>query len=166
MKTHCLINHNQGIGTIPKPKKQINNIYYGNIQNGYDKGDLLDANATIDQIQYYLKEYDDQHTSSDQKIITFTINLPDQFEYNKVYQNIVNWDQDLNDIDKYSSIRTKINDNVLLSEFAINNNDLLISAKGYKTNPDLEIFITIKNKNSNDRNNTQTVMFNYNWNTL
>lgn len=160
MKTHCSINHHEGIGIVPKPKKQINNIYYGNIQNGYDKGDLLDANATIDQMQHYLKEYDDH------KIITFTITLPDQFEYNTVYQNIVSWDQDLNNIDKYSSIRIKINDNVLLPEFAISNNDLLISAKGYKINPDLEIFITIKNKNSNDKSNTQTVMFNYNWNTL
>lgn len=160
MKTHCSINHHEGIGIVPKPKKQINNIYYGNIQNGYDKGDLLDANATIDQMQHYLKEYDDH------KIITFTITLPDQFEYNTVYQNIVSWDQDLNNIDKYSSIRIKINDNVLLPEFAISNNDLLISAKGYKINPNLEIFITIKNKNSNDKSNTQTVMFNYNWNTL
>lgn len=45
-----LTNCNRGIGTISK-KQDIKTIYHGDLQNGYDKGDLFDANAVIDQIK-------------------------------------------------------------------------------------------------------------------
>lgn len=52
MNKCCLTNCNRGIGTISK-KQDIKTIYHGDLQNGYDKGDLFDANAVIDQIKKY-----------------------------------------------------------------------------------------------------------------
>ena len=55
MNKCCLTNCNRGIGTISK-KQDIKTIYHGDLQNGYDKGDLFDANAVIDQIKKYGSE--------------------------------------------------------------------------------------------------------------
>lgn len=82
MNKCCLTNCNRGIGTISK-KQDIKTIYHGDLQNGYDKGDLFDANAVIDQIKKYGGESGGD--SSDKKILELQLNFQyfpsNYFEY-------------------------------------------------------------------------------------
>lgn len=95
MNKCCLTNCNRGIGTISK-KQDIKTIYHGDLQNGYDKGDLFDANAVIDQIKKYggesggdsservLKLIID-YSNSDTKLITSTEDDQSVYKTNSIF---------------------------------------------------------------------------------
>lgn len=166
MKRYCVVNCKPGIGLQPKQEKIIKNIYYGNVQNGYEKGDVFDANATIDQIQYYLKQYDDSHVSPESKIINFTVTLPDSPKFNTVYNNIVNWDQDITNIDKYSAIRIIAGDAKMSASFRISGDFLVLTAFEDTKNNCRTISISILDITDNITKNTETIIYNNNWNTL
>lgn len=166
MKRHCVVNCKPGIGLQPKQEKIIKNIYYGNVQNGYEKGDIFDANATIDQIQYYLKQYDDSHISPESKIITFTVTLPDSPKFNTVYNNIVDWDQDITNIDKYSAIRIIDGNTKMSASFIISGDSLVLTAFEDVKNSSKTISIVVLDINDSINKNTETVVYNNNWNTL
>lgn len=166
MKRHCVVNCKPGIGLQPKQEKIIKNIYYGNVQNGYEKGDIFDANATVDQIQYYLKQYDDSHVSPESKIITFTVTLPDSPKNNTVYKNIVDWDQDITNIDKYSAIRIIVGDIKMSANFRVSGDFLVLTAFEDTKLGSTTTSITILDRTDNTNKNTETIIYNNNWNTL
>lgn len=49
---NCCNNCNENVqfGTTSNNDKKLNHIIYGDINNGYNRGDVMDANAVIDLI--------------------------------------------------------------------------------------------------------------------
>lgn len=134
-----LTNCNRGIGTISK-KQDIKTIYHGDLQNGYDKGDLFDANAVIDQIKKYNNESGDNSTSKKSLEIQldFSHGLENLYIHNDRYGTsirfkyyladgkIINQDQftqreDLYDIDCVNIYMINIEDPILKQLFADSN---------------------------------------------
>lgn len=134
-----LTNCNRGIGTISK-KQDIKTIYHGDLQNGYDKGDLFDANAVIDQIKKYNNESGDNSTSKKALEIQLdlSINLNDfyissdsygisiRFKYCLANGQFINLDQipqpeDLYNVDCVNIYMINIEDPILKKLFLDNN---------------------------------------------